>query len=32
MNGLEMLGLGLIVGAAAYYAGAFVAGLLGVSG
>jgi VIT1/CCC1 family predicted Fe2+/Mn2+ transporter len=28
MNGLEMLGLGVIVGASAYYAGAFVAGLL----
>ncbi len=27
-NGLEMLGLGVIVGAVAYYAGAFVAGLL----
>jgi VIT1/CCC1 family predicted Fe2+/Mn2+ transporter len=27
-NGLEMLGLGVIVGAAAYGAGAFVAGLL----
>ena len=27
-NGLEMLGLGAIVGAVAYYAGSFVAGLL----
>ena len=31
MNGLEMLGLGVVVGAAAYYAGAVVAGLVGVN-
>jgi VIT1/CCC1 family predicted Fe2+/Mn2+ transporter len=30
MNGFEMLGLGVLVGAVAYYAGAFVSGLLGV--
>ena len=30
-NGLEMLGLGMLVGAAAYYAGAVVARLVGVS-
>ena len=29
-NGLEMLGLGIIVGAAAYFAGAFVASLVGI--
>jgi hypothetical protein len=32
MNGLEMLGLGVLVGAAAYYAGAIVSGLVGVDG
>jgi VIT1/CCC1 family predicted Fe2+/Mn2+ transporter len=30
MNGFEMLGLGILVGAVAYCAGAFVSGLLGV--
>jgi vacuolar iron transporter family protein len=29
-NGLEMLGLGVVVGAVAYYAGSFVAALVGV--
>lgn len=32
MNGLEMLGLGAIVGVAAYYAGAVVSGLLQANG
>jgi VIT1/CCC1 family predicted Fe2+/Mn2+ transporter len=32
MNGLEMLGLGVLVGAAAYYAGAIVSALVGVDG
>lgn len=31
-SGLEMLGLGAIVGAAAYYGGAFVSGLLQENG
>ena len=31
-NGLEMLGLGVLVGAAAYYAGAVVSRLVGVTG
>jgi VIT1/CCC1 family predicted Fe2+/Mn2+ transporter len=30
-NGLEMLGLGVLVGAVAYYAGAFIAWLVGAS-